>query len=38
MKVEETARLFTREMAARNYDVTKADEVVTNEGDLAQSF
>ena len=27
LKVEETARLFTHEMAARNYDVTKADDI-----------
>ena len=27
LKDEETARLFTREMAARNNDVTKADDV-----------
>ena len=27
LKDEETVRLFTREMAARNYDVTKADDV-----------
>ena len=41
LKDEETARLFTHEMAARNDEVTKADdpkEVVTDEGDLAQRF
>ena len=27
MKDEETARLFTHEMAARNGDVTKADDI-----------
>ena len=27
MKDEETARLFTREMAARNDDVTKGDDI-----------
>ena len=28
-KDEETARLFTHEMAARNYDVTKAERLQT---------
>ena len=27
LKGEETARLFTHEMAARNYEVTKADDI-----------
>ena len=36
LKDEETARLFTHEMAARNDEVTK--EVVTDEGDLALRF
>ena len=27
LKDEETARLFTREMAARNDDITKVDDV-----------
>ena len=30
LKVEEAARLFTHEMAARNNDVTKADDIQKN--------
>ena len=35
---DETTRLFTREMAARNDNVTKAAEVVTDERDMTQRF
>ena len=41
LKDEDTDRLFTHEIAARNDDVAKADDIQkkdTDEGDLAQRY